>query len=144
MTPEQQTAWAQIVDLYRTGAPAGWVRIVGRWECALDAAGTPSRSGFQVAIVRAGDELVQQSMTKPQGSSFIFGDLHHELAQATESGSLTIDFRIDADGTDDLTLTEEPAKVLAGVRDDETLGHVRHHLKRNRSELEELAGRVRS
>jgi hypothetical protein len=137
VTPEQQSTLDQIIAVYRRTAPAGWLRIVCRWECELEADGLPNRAMAHVVIVDDGGTLGQVQFPAPDDLAFVLPDFHADLARETSSGRLSVDLIIDRD-THDLTLTEEPSKMLHGDWADSD-ERVHEYLDRHRDELTALA-----
>ncbi|RIQ28160.1 hypothetical protein [Jiangella rhizosphaerae] len=137
MTPEQQQTLDDIIAVYRRSAPAGWLRIVCRWECELESDGLPSSALAHVVIVDDGGTLTQVQFPTPDDLTFVLDDFHAELARETSSGKLTVDLLIDRD-TYDLTVTEEPSKMLHGDWTD-SRERVHQYLDRHRDELTALA-----
>lgn len=139
MTPEQQQKLDEIIDIYRRAAPPGWLRIICRWECELDADGDPARAMVHGVVIDNGGQLAQLQFPRPREASFVLTNFHAELARETESGKLSIDLVIDRD-SHDVTLTEEPSKLLQGDRA-EASQRVHHYLENHRDELAKLAAR---
>lgn len=137
MTPEQERTLDEIIAVYRRSAPAGWLRVVCRWECELADDGLPDRAMAHVVIVDDGGTLTQAQFPTPDDLTFVLSDFHAELARETSSGRLSADLVIDRD-THDLTLTEEPSKMLHGDWQDSS-ERVHQYLDRHREELAELA-----
>ncbi|TDD67757.1 hypothetical protein E1262_18185 [Jiangella aurantiaca] len=138
MTPEQQRTLDEIIAVYRRAAPAGWLRIVCRWECELEDDGEPARAMAHVLIVDDGGTLTQVQFPAPDELTFVLSDFHADLARETSSGQLSVDLLIDHD-THDLTLTEESSKMLHGDWQD-SRERVHQYLDRHRDELAALAG----
>lgn len=138
MTPEQQSTLDEIIAIYRTSAPDGWLRIVCRWECEIAPDGAPDRALAQVVIVVEDGELTQVQFPSPGGLTFLRGDWHDELTRATPGGALSVDLIIDRDDHD-VTFTEEPSKMLHGDWSDSD-ERVHEYLDRHRDELAALAG----
>ena len=138
MTPEQESTLDEIIAVHRRSAPDGWLRIVCRWECEL-ADGLPDRAMAHVVIVAEGGRLTQVQYPQPDGLTFVVGDFHADLARETSTGQLSVDLVIDR-GTHELSLTEEPSKMLHGDWADSS-ERVHQYLDRHRDELESLAAR---
>lgn len=139
MTPEQERTLDEIIAVYRRTAPAGWLRIVCRWECELAADGLPDRAMAHVVIVDDGGTLGQVQFPEPDDLAFVAGDFHADLTRETAGGKLSVDLLIDRD-THELTLTEEPSAMLHGDWAD-SRERVHQYLERHRDELTALAAR---
>lgn len=141
LTPEQRAVVERIATGFPSSAPAGWLRIVSRQESTWSGS-SADIAMVEIVVVETPDGLVQQDYDAPRDLFFVVSDLLEELASQSPTESITFLLVVDRDGSWSVTVTQDSPKLLVGIRDESSSRPVHDYLERNRTELEELAGRL--
>lgn len=134
----QTALFERIARSYADAAPQGWVRIVVREECSVEAE-TEGSAAVSVVIVETLAGLEQLPFRRPRDLYFEASDMLEEIAASSPTKAVVLWLQIDRDLSHEVTVTQDVPRVLVGIRDETSSRPVHDYLEHHRDELTRLA-----
>lgn len=123
---EQQDQLGAIARRFVEVAPAGWVRLLGRWEAAAEPSGAARLDATTAAVVDGGDRwLFGRLDLDPVLHGAVVG-LRVLVEEDSGRPWTTLELLLDPDGTVQVDLGYDPPEG-SGPRDEQSVGGLRRH-----------------